>query len=119
MSRLESGAQNPGTRLGQQVTEGGRALRGTMKRHGKQARRRKKGKPCAASGQSVGAASARSCGTVGVESPLRVHPPFPSWAPQSRLGIRGCSEHKTGGERRCGPPAFSSILRRREDRAHG
>ena len=94
-------------------------MRKTMKRHGKQERRRKKGKPCEVSGQSVGATSVHSCGTVGVEIPLRVHPPFPSWVLQSRLGIRGCSEHKTGGERRYGPPAFSSILRRREDRAHG
>ena len=85
----------------------------------KAGRRRKKSKPSAVSGQSVGATLARSHGTVGVEVPLRVHPPFPSWVLQSRLGIQGCSEHKTGGARRCGPPAFSSILRRREDRGHG
>ena len=46
------------------------------------------------------------------EVPLRGHPPFPSWALQSRPGIQGCSEHKTGGERRYGPPVFSSILRK-------
>ena len=118
MHCLQSGAQT----LGQDsvASDWGRQSCGEDSEEAwKAGRRRKKSKPSAVSGQSVGATLARSHGTVGVEVPLRVHPPFPSWVLQSRLGIQGCSEHKTGGARRCGPPAFSSILRRREDRGHG
>ena len=40
------------------------------------------------------------------------YPPSPSWALQSRPGIQGCSEHRTWGEQRCDPTAFSSSLKK-------